>query len=122
MARIVVADDDPDILTLIRVTLRSLQAELVACGDAEEALLEIGRNVPDLIISDFMLPGISGIEFVKKVRESKITSKTPILMVTGHTNYAMEGRAIAAGANRFLYKPFSPSQLRVAVQQLLSGA
>jgi len=121
MARIVVADDDPDILTLIRATLvKSLSVEIVACCDAEEALIEIGRQAPDLIISDFMLPGISGIEFVKRVRERELTSRTPILMVTGHTNYAMEGRAIAAGANRFLYKPFAPSQLRIAVQQLLA--
>jgi DNA-binding response OmpR family regulator len=120
MPRIVIADDDPDILTLIRVTLKAFSADIVSCADAEEALIEIGREAPDLIISDFMLPGISGIEFVKKVRERETTAGTPILMVTGHTNYAMEGRAIAAGANRFLYKPFSPSQLRVAVQQLLT--
>ncbi|MDE2573662.1 MAG: response regulator [bacterium] len=119
MPRIVVADDDPDILTLIRATLKSLKVDVVTCGDAEEALIEIGRLAPDLIISDFMLPGISGIEFVKEVRDRENTADTPILMVTGHTNYAMEGRAIAAGANRFLYKPFSPSQLRIAVQQLL---
>ncbi|HVA36285.1 MAG TPA: response regulator [Candidatus Dormibacteraeota bacterium] len=121
MARIVVADDDPDILTLIRVTLKPLQSEIIACADAEEALIEIQREAPDLVISDFMLPGISGIEFVKKVRALSATAETPILMVTGHTNYAMEGRAVAAGANRFLYKPFSPSQLRIAVQQLLTA-
>ncbi|TAM59180.1 response regulator [bacterium] len=121
MPRIVIADDDPDILTLIRATLKAFKADVIACTDAEEALIEIDHAPPDLIISDFMLPGISGIEFVKKVREHRSTAATPILMVTGHTNYAMEGRAIAAGANRFLYKPFSPSQLRVAVRQLLTA-
>lgn len=119
LRRILVADDDPTILTLVKAVLKSGPYEVVTCGDAESALVCLQTEPPfDVIISDFMLPGLSGLEFVSKLRLSERTSATPILMMSGHTNYAMEERALAAGANLFLHKPFTLSELRVAVKNL----
>ncbi len=91
-------------------------------NDAESALVAIDRELRfDIIICDFMLPGISGIDLIERLRADERTRSVPILMVSGHTNYAMDDRAKSAGANLFLNKPFTISQLRTAVNSLLLG-
>lgn len=121
--RVLIADDDPAICSLIDTVLRKGPYEMVMCNDAESALVAIGRNPPfDIVICDFMLPGISGIDLVERLRAGERTRGIPVLMISGHTNYAMDGRAKNAGANLFLNKPFTISQLRAAVSQLLAEA
>ncbi len=118
--RVLVADDDPAICTLIDTVLRKGPYEMITCNDAESALVAVNRNGPfDIVICDFMLPGISGIDLVERLRAGSETRSVPILMISGHNNYAMDGRAKNAGANFFLNKPFTISQLRTAVSQLL---
>jgi len=120
--RVLIADDDPAICTLIETVLKKGPYEMVVRNDAESALVAIDREGPfDIIICDFMLPGISGIDLIERLRADGRTRQTPILMVSGHTNYAMDGRAKNAGANLFLNKPFTISQLRTAVNTLLSN-
>jgi CheY-like chemotaxis protein len=119
--RVLVADDDPEICTLIKTILTKGPYEITLCNDAESALVHIQRDEPyDILISDFMLPGISGIELITQVRQNGATSRMPIVMISGHNNYAMDARAKAAGANAFLNKPFTLSQLRTTVHQLLT--
>jgi two-component system phosphate regulon response regulator PhoB len=119
--RVLVADDDPEICTLIKTILRSASFEVQVCADAESALIHLQRDKSyDLLISDFMLPGISGIELITMVRSSPATAKIPILMISGHSNYAMDARAKSAGADHFLNKPFTLSQLRSTVTALAS--
>src|ERR1700684_2862696 len=110
--RVLVADDDPEICTLIKTILAKGPYEVTLCNDAESALVHIQRDEPyDILISDFMLPGISGIELITQVRQNSAPSRMPIVMTSGHNNYAMDARAKAAGANAFLNKPFTLSQL-----------
>lgn len=119
--RVLIADDDPAICTLIDTVLRKGPYEMIMCNDAESALVAVDRHGPfDIIICDFMLPGISGIDLIERLRAKESTRGVPVLMISGHTNYAMDGRAKNAGANLFLNKPFTISQLRSAVTQLLS--
>jgi CheY-like chemotaxis protein len=119
--RVLVADDDPEICTLIKTILAKGPYEITLCNDAESALVHIERDEAyDILISDFMLPGISGIELITQVRQNGATSRMPIVMISGHNNYAMDARAKAAGANAFLNKPFTLSQLRTTVHQLLT--
>ena len=119
--RVLVADDDPEICTLIKTILRNPSFEVDVCADAESALIYLQRDQPyDILISDFMLPGISGIELIAMVRSSPPTAKLPILMISGHSNYAMDARAKSAGADDFLNKPFTLSQLRTTVTALAS--
>ncbi|MBV9270867.1 MAG: response regulator [Candidatus Eremiobacteraeota bacterium] len=120
--RVLIADDDPAICTLIETVLKKGPYQMEVRNDAESALVAIDRDGPfDIIICDFMLPGISGIDLIERLRADSRTRETPILMVSGHTNYAMDGRAKTAGANLFLNKPFTISQLRAAVNTLLSN-
>ena len=119
--RVLVADDDPEICTLIKTILRRGPYDVTLCNDAESALVHIGKDDPyDILISDFMLPGISGIDLIKQLRQNRATSRMPILMISGHNNYAMDERARSAGANAFLNKPFTIVALRTIVQQLLA--
>lgn len=120
--RVLIADDDPAICTLIETVLRKGPYEILIRNDAESALVALDREGRfDLIICDFMLPGISGIDLIERLRADERTHAVPILMVSGHTNYAMDGRAKSAGANLFLNKPFTISQLRSAVNTLLTA-
>ena len=119
--RVLVADDDPEICTLIKTILRSASFDVEVCADAESALVHLQRDKAyDILISDFMLPGISGIELITMVRANPQTAKLPILMISGHSNYAMDARAKGAGADHFLNKPFTLSQLRSTVTALAS--
>jgi len=119
--RVLVADDDPEICTLIKTILRSASFEVQLCADAESALVHLQRDKAyDILISDFMLPGISGIELITMVRANPQTARLPILMISGHSNYAMDARAKSAGADHFLNKPFTLTQLRSTVTALAS--
>ncbi len=118
--RVLVADDDPDICMLIRAILAKGPYDVTLCYDAESALLHVQSDAPyDLLISDFMLPGMSGIELISRIRNDRATADMAIVMVSGHSNYAMDDRAREAGANAFLSKPFTVAQLRSTVQQVL---
>jgi DNA-binding response OmpR family regulator len=119
--RVLVADDDPEICTLIKTILRNASFEVSVCPDAESALVHLQRDKAyDILISDFMLPGISGIELITMVRANPQTARLPILMISGHSNYAMDARAKSAGADHFLNKPFTLTQLRSTVTALAS--
>ena len=117
--RVLVADDDAAVCSLLKLVLKPL-ASITTVDDAESALSLLANEPPfDAIISDFMLPGISGIEFIQRVRAHPLTNKTPILMISGHDRYAMDARAREAGANAFLTKPFTLAQLRQTIGVLL---
>jgi CheY-like chemotaxis protein len=119
--RVLVADDDPVICTLITTILGRGPYDVTSCSDAESALVHIGKDEPyDILISDFMLPGISGIDLIAQLRQNRATSRMPVVMISGHSNYAIGERAREAGANAFLNKPFTALQLRTIVQQLLT--
>jgi CheY-like chemotaxis protein len=120
--RVLVADDDVEICSLIQTILRRGPYTLTICNDAESALIHVQREEPfDIIICDFMLPGISGIELITQVRAIHSSDRVPIVMISGHDNLTMDARAKSAGANAFLNKPFTIKQLRSTVATLLDG-
>ena len=119
--RVLVADDDPAICTLVETILKKGSYDVFSCNDAEAALVALEQQPPfDIIVCDFMLPGISGLDFIERVRADAHVHEIPILMISGHTNYAMSDRAKNAGANMFLDKPFTVSQLRSSVESLIA--
>jgi len=119
--RVLVADDDPEICSLIKTILSKGPYVVTVCNDAESALVHMQRDDPyDILISDFMLPGISGIELITQVRQNAATARIPIVMISGHSNYAMDARAKTAGADAFLNKPFTLVQLRTTVHELVT--
>jgi CheY-like chemotaxis protein len=119
--RALVADDDGDVCALLTLVLQP-ECDVTAVHDAETALgILAGGASFDVIISDFMLPGISGLEFVARIRGDQASSRTPILMISGHGQIVSE-RARAAGADAFLDKPFTLSKLRETLRTLLGSS
>jgi len=117
--RVLIADDDAAVCSLLALVLRPV-AHVTTVHDAESALALLMEEPFDAIISDFMLPGISGLEFVKRVRAAEPrTQKTPILMISGHDRASIDVRAREAGADAFLNKPFTLAQLRHTIGFLL---
>jgi CheY-like chemotaxis protein len=118
--RVLVADDDAAVCSLLALVLRPV-AHVTTVHDAESALALLVQEPPfDAIISDFMLPGISGLEFVRRVRAAEPrVHKTPILMISGHDRASIDVRAHEAGADAFLNKPFTLAQLRQTIGFLL---
>ncbi len=115
-----VTDDDADVCALLTHVLEPL-AEVVSVGDAEAALALLGSGAAfDAVISDFMLPGLDGIEFVARVRRDAARTRLPILMFSGHGAREISARARAAGADVFLDKPFAIAELRAAVMALFA--
>jgi two-component system chemotaxis response regulator CheY len=121
--RVLVADDDTEICVLVKTILKNGPYDVTTCNDAETAIVHMRRDDPfDILICDFMLPGISGIDLILQVRANPSYAYTPIVMISGHNNYAMDDRARSAGANAFLTKPFTLSQLRTTVAGLLQSS
>jgi CheY-like chemotaxis protein len=117
--RVLVADDDAAICALLEVVLTPI-ADVTTVNDAESALALLATQPPyDAIVSDFMLPGISGLEFVQRVRSDEGDGHVPILMISGHGRLVSDS-AKAAGCDAFLDKPFTLEQLRATVRKLLA--
>ena len=117
--RVLIADDDDDVCALLRVVLEPF-ADVTTVADAESALEVLAQQPAfDAIISDFMLPGITGLEFVQRVRDDEGDARVPILIISGHGALEVGERARAAGADAFLDKPFTLTQLRDTVDTLL---
>jgi DNA-binding response OmpR family regulator len=117
--RILLVDDDPDLCKLVTASLKE-SFTVVACDSAEAALVRSGGiGAFDLLIVDVMLPGMSGIDFLRKVRTSDAPSAVPVLMITSNLGEDMRQRCRAAGASAFIYKPFTVLQLRTTIEKLL---
>jgi CheY-like chemotaxis protein len=117
--RVLIAEDDPEIGALLAAVLRASCA-VTLVSDAEAALALVEREPPfDLIISDYMLPGITGLEFVARMRQGDEPPATPVLLITGHATLGIGEMALASGIEAFLCKPFSMRDLRCTVESLL---
>ncbi len=120
MARILIIDDSRTTLEVIKVHLMNLGYDFVTARDASEALAIIQREVPDLIISDLAMPGVSGIELCKKLRLTRDLRKLPFIVVTAQKDDSVRREAFAAGVDGFLRKPIDSTKLQQLVGELLS--
>lgn len=120
--RILVVEDEPDIAALIayQLTREGYRVETAASGD--QGLRTIGREIPDLLILDRMLPGISGDEVLKALRQEPATQSLPVLMLTAKREQEDRIRGLELGADDYLTKPFSPRELVLRVQSILRRA
>ena len=116
--RVLVADDDADLCALLVRVIEPL-ASVLTVHDGEAALEAVGTERFDAIVSDYMLPGISGLELIRLLRAKPPTKATPILLISGHDRGTLVERAREAGADAFLGKPFTLQQLRQAIAGLL---
>lgn len=118
-AKILIIDDDQDIQELISSFFRVRDYELVVYGDAMKALEDLTQSKVqcDVIITDLMLPGLSGIEFTQRMKE--VGSSIPIILITANKKVEVAVEAIAAGAYDFVVKPLHFPQLLVSVERAL---
>lgn len=120
--RVLVVDDDPDIRALVLMRLRREGYDAVGACDAAEALALVAAHCPAIVLLDVGMPGVDGYEVVRALRSSEATACLPILLVTARNRDEVQERGIAAGANGYLRKPFTPRQLSEGVQAVLAGA
>lgn len=118
-ARILVVDDVPDNVEILRMRLESLGYEIVTAVDGEQALAMVRETLPDLILLDIMMPKLSGYEVCQRLKKDEPTSKIPILMVTALNETGDIEKAVAAGCDDFLTKPVNHLELKTRVRSLL---
>jgi len=117
--RVLVVDDNPDMVELMRELLLSRGYEVVAVRDADQAEAEVHRHAPDLILSDVVMPGRSGYELCRELKENSTTRLIPFLLITGLSDREDKVKGIEAGADDFLNKPIFPAELFARVKSLL---
>ena len=119
MVTIVIAEDEPNVVELVRVTLEDDRVRVIAAPDGTSALELAARLQPGLVLLDVGLPDVSGVEVCRRLRLDPSTAATPIVMLTAAAQQEDVTRGLAAGATVYLTKPFSPVRLLSLVEQLL---
>ena len=120
-ARLLVVEDDARMRRALELLL-SEHWDVEMASDGRSALERAGRNTPDLVLTDLVLPGLDGFELTRALRAAPRTSAVPIVVISGLTEEADRLRALEAGANDFLIKPFSERELHVRVSTHLEMA
>ncbi len=119
MTTILIVDDEPPILDLVRFTLEDADVRVVEASDGVEALAVARRVRPDLILLDVHMPRLDGLEACRQIRREPALARTPIVMLTAAGQEADRARGREAGADEYLTKPFSPLALLALVEALV---
>lgn len=117
--RILVIDDNPDIMLLMQELLTTRGYQVVAVPDALQAEVEVRRQPPDLILSDVIMPGKSGYELCRELKDNPVTRLIPFVLITGLTDREDRLEGIECGADDFLNKPIYAEELFARVKSLL---
>src|SRR5947208_11204628 len=121
-ARILVVEDEEALTTLLRYNLDAEGYEVETVGRGDDADTRLKERVPDLIVLDWMLPGLSGIELCRRLRSRPDTRALPIIMLTARGEESERVRGLATGADDYVVKPFSVPELMARVGALLRRA
>lgn len=116
--KILIAEDEPLMLMAIEAKLRNEGFEVVGTQDGQQALKEVENAIPDLIITDILMPYTSGLELIGIVR-ANYSKKIPIIVLSGLGQEDTVMEAFQLGADDFITKPFNPTELSVRVKRLL---
>jgi two-component system alkaline phosphatase synthesis response regulator PhoP len=119
MKRVLVIEDDKDIVELVRYNLEKDGYQIMASSDGAMGLAQIRKAPPDLLILDLMLPKLSGLEICKEVRKDVGLNRLPILILTAKGEEADRVVGLELGADDYVTKPFSPRELGARVKALL---
>jgi CheY-like chemotaxis protein len=117
---VLVVDDVPDVTEMIELLLKHAGYDVSTAESAQDALHLARLNHYDLVISDIGMPDMNGYELAAALRELAAYNKTPLIAVTGYSEYDDRGRAVRAGFNVHLTKPIEPTQLLTLMRELLS--
>jgi two-component system phosphate regulon response regulator PhoB len=117
--RVLVVEDEPDIAALIAYQLTREGFRVETAGTGTEALESVHREIPDLVVLDRMLPGLSGDEVLQRLKDEAATSAIPVLVLTAKKEQEDRIEGFELGADDYLTKPFSPRELVLRVQAIL---
>ncbi|HEY3948973.1 phosphate regulon transcriptional regulator PhoB [Phenylobacterium sp.] len=116
---VLVIEDEDSLATLLQYNLQKEGYDVGLAGDGEEALLLIDERLPDLIVLDWMLPKISGIEVCRRLRQRNETRNLPIIMLTARGEETDRVRGLDTGADDYVVKPFSMTELTARIRAVL---
>ncbi|HEX9761357.1 MAG TPA: response regulator [Candidatus Acidoferrales bacterium] len=119
MRKILIIEDEKDIIELLRYNLEKEGYHVAAVGDGMSGLAQLRKASPDLLVLDLMLPKLSGLEVCKEVRRNQSLNRLPILMLTARGDEADRVLGLELGADDYVTKPFSPRELVARVKALL---
>jgi len=117
--RILVVDDEQAIREMVEFALSRAGIDHVAVANAELALEQIGREPPDLLLLDWMLPDVSGVELARRLRGDPETASLPIIMLTARGEEDDKVRSLESGVDDYITKPFSPRELVARIRAVL---
>lgn len=119
---VLIADDDPDIQDLVAFRLERSGVKVLRAADGEKAYRLAVEHVPDLAVLDVSMPGLDGFELTRRLRAEPTTAAIPIILLTAKAQERDVEMGLAAGANDYIKKPFSPSELGERVSSILDYA
>ncbi len=120
MTSVLVVDDDPDVCDLVTYKLEQSGLDVRRASDGDAALREVAKKVPDLVLLDVMMPGVSGLEVLERWRKDEATAAMPVIMLTAKAQENDVERGFELGADDYVIKPFSPRELVRRVTAVLS--
>ena len=121
-ARILIVEDEEPLTLLLRYNLEAEGFEVDSVARGDDAELHLRDNTPDLVLLDWMLPGLSGIELCRRLRARRDTERVPIIMLTARGEETERVRGLATGADDYVVKPFSVPELLARIHALLRRA
>jgi DNA-binding response OmpR family regulator len=119
MTKVLIVDDEPNIVQLVRITLEDGRVHVLEASDGTTALDHAAAFRPELIFLDVDLPDVSGLEVCRRLKEDATLAQTKVVMLTAAAQHDDVARGLAAGADEYLTKPFSPVKLLALVEQLI---
>lgn len=119
---ILIVEDEPAIREMVGFALNRAGYDMSEAADAMEAQDLISGKLPDLILLDWMLPGLSGIDFARRLKKEELTKDVPIIMLTARTEETDKIRGLEVGADDYVTKPFSPRELMARIKAVLRRA
>lgn len=120
--RVLVVEDEAPLVTLLRYNLEKQGFHVEEAGDGGEALVQISEAPPDLVLLDWMLPGLSGLELCRQIRRRPATRNLPVIMLTARAEDQDAVRGLETGADDYITKPFSTEALIARIRALLRRA
>lgn len=117
--KILIVDDESAIRQMVCLALVHAGFACLEAADAGEAQTQIVHGTPDLVLLDWMLPGLSGVEYARRLRREKLTQHLPIIMLTARTEEEDKVQGLDSGADDYITKPFSTRELLARINALL---
>jgi two-component system phosphate regulon response regulator PhoB len=120
--RVLIVEDEEPLTLLLRYNLEAEGYEVESVARGDDAEIRLREQVPDLVVLDWMLPGLSGIELCRRIRARRETERLPVIMLTARGEEGDRVRGLATGADDYIVKPFSVPELLARVRALLRRA